>query len=386
MTKPVKTTLSIGFALLILLYFIFKGGTIPIGFHDFQGYWGASSLLASGERFNDHTLLLDLQRSLNTDVTDTAIMTWNPPWILALLIPLANLPFYDAALIWLLGTIFVFVWCLEAIWSVWPNNESIIGRKIWLYASLALFYPFWQTVGIGQLIALLLFAYVATIKFHRSRPFIAGFLFSFLTAKPHLVLITMPLILLDQLRNRNWPFLAGFFTSISVLTTTALIYRPSLFTDYFTPTGSPLSIEQLPAAFPLYTLASWIGWIPFRFIGVILTIIVVLYWMWRQPATDSEWSFLILAIGSQVLSMLIAPYGFPFDFILLLPAIWGLLMFTIQDNFSDWRSILIITCLLGSFISLFVLQISQFTVVYFSWFPLIACLIYVYIHPLNSTR
>ena len=109
MTKPVKTTLSIGFALLILLYFIFKGGTIPIGFHDFQGYWGASSLLASGERFNDHTLLLDLQRSLNTDVTDTAIMTWNPPWILALLIPLANLPFYDAALIWLLGTIFVFV-------------------------------------------------------------------------------------------------------------------------------------------------------------------------------------------------------------------------------------------------------------------------------------
>ena len=79
MTSKTKLFLALFFFVGIVCFAFLQGERIPFGFHDFQAYWGASHLLAQGERFNEHDTLLSLQQSLNTDNPTQAVMTWNPP-------------------------------------------------------------------------------------------------------------------------------------------------------------------------------------------------------------------------------------------------------------------------------------------------------------------
>ena len=74
-------------------------GTLAAPF-DFTEYWTAGRLNANGENPYDGTKMRDVQRSLGLD--DTAIMMWNPPWTLTLVMPLGLLPFRMAYGAWVL--------------------------------------------------------------------------------------------------------------------------------------------------------------------------------------------------------------------------------------------------------------------------------------------
>ena len=282
-------------------------------------------------------------------------------------------------------SIFIFVWSLEAIWGAWPGKPSPNGRKLWLYASLVLFYPAWQTLGIGQLISLLLFGFVGAISLHEKRPFWAGVCLSFVTAKPHLFLVSLPIILLEALKNRNWAFISGFTSSLITLTAIALWFRPALFVDYLTPTGSSVSITTLPAAFPLFPLSQLLNWNSIRFAGVAVSSIFILSWIYTafKGNKSSNRSFLKIAVETQLISMLVAPYGFPFDFVIFLPLIWIFLIVLSMLDQHRIKQISSIFILLVSFLAMFWLQLNQYTVAAFSWFPLVMGLLYLMLRPLD---
>src|SRR2546430_16338135 len=67
---------------------------------DFIEYWAAARLTLDGQNPYDPAQLLPLQRA-NGRQTDDAVMMWNPPWALAVVLPLGLFPAREAQLLWL---------------------------------------------------------------------------------------------------------------------------------------------------------------------------------------------------------------------------------------------------------------------------------------------
>jgi hypothetical protein len=387
MSKFIRRALLALVVLFLLAFISLRGRESPSawGQNDFRAYWGASYLLVQGERFNEHDTLFNLQQSIMGSELNAALMTWNPPWILTLFIPLTLFSFYDAALFWMFVNAFLFVWSLEAIWHMWPEDQRVPGRKLWLYAATLLFFPFWNSIAIGQIVPMLLFGFVGAIFFAEKRPFIAGMCLVLLTAKPHLVLITLPILLIDTLFRKNWRFLLGFGTTLIVLTGIGLLLRPALFIDYLTDTGSTTVIGQLPAVFLPFLFAILIGWLPLRFIGVALVPISLYVWFKHWKDTMSQDRFFHLALVSQLASLIVAPYGFTFDQILILPIVWVLLLSVMSNSNQVWRQAFVVLSLLISFGIMFILPIFQIKSIMFSIFfiPIVG-VVYATIQPFKQ--
>ncbi|MFK7803286.1 MAG: glycosyltransferase family 87 protein [Anaerolineae bacterium] len=345
------------------------------GENDFRAYWGASYLLASNERFNSNDLLFNLQQRLTYPTTGnpipqkgTALMTWNPPWILALFVPFTFFNFYDASFLWLLINIFFFVWSIEAIWALWPEQHKVSGRKIWLYASVLMFLPFWNTLILGQITPMLLFGLVGTIYFATTYPFIAGMCLTLLSAKPHLFLVTLPILLIDAFSKKNWRLIIGFVSALLALTSVSLWLRPNLFFDYLGDSGSPTQIAILQSVFLPFMMAYLVGWLPLRFLGVLIAPFSLIPWarIWRNFSSSNR--VLHLAIITQLTSLFLAPYGFLFDLVLVLPIIWVTLLAIMPTSVSPKKQLTVVFGLIISSFSMLLIQASGLWLLNFTWF------------------
>src|SRR5690349_4291378 len=69
---------------------------------DFLQVWSAGRLHLAGENPYDPVRMLELQKA-NRLPDDRASMMWNPPWALALVMPVGGLPINAAQVLWLLG-------------------------------------------------------------------------------------------------------------------------------------------------------------------------------------------------------------------------------------------------------------------------------------------
>ena len=68
-----------------------------VGKVDFRAYWSASYLLVRSENFSDPTRLFQVEQTVTDYQADSPLMTWNPPWLLVLLIPFTFVPFSQAS-------------------------------------------------------------------------------------------------------------------------------------------------------------------------------------------------------------------------------------------------------------------------------------------------
>ncbi len=82
---------------------------------DFVEYWAAGKLTLEGQNPFDKSLLLPLQQSAGRD-TKEAIMMWNPPWSLPVVLPLGLLPARAAQLLWLLIHLVTAGFCADRLW------------------------------------------------------------------------------------------------------------------------------------------------------------------------------------------------------------------------------------------------------------------------------
>ena len=104
---------------------------------DFVEYWAAAKLTLNGENPYDPAKLLPLQQSAGRD-TDEAIMMWNPPWSLAVVLPLGLLQAREAQLLWLLVNLAAMGYCGDRLWTRFGGNRD----SRWIgWAAAVLFLP-----------------------------------------------------------------------------------------------------------------------------------------------------------------------------------------------------------------------------------------------------
>src|SRR5690348_14084597 len=90
---------------------------------DFVEYWAAARLTLDGENSYDRAQLLPLQRAAGRD-TDKAVMMWNPPWSMAVVLPLGLLPAREAQLLWLFVNLAAVGFCGDRLWLLLGGSRE----------------------------------------------------------------------------------------------------------------------------------------------------------------------------------------------------------------------------------------------------------------------
>lgn len=284
-----------------------------MGGSDFRAYWSASYLLAHSEDFSDPELLLAIEREHTGWRRDYAVMTWNPPWLLALLLPYTLVSFVQATKLWLFTNIGLIYTGSVLVWRVYARREATQRR--WAIAPLVAFTfsPVLTILMMGQVNSLVFLGLAIFLYFEqRNRQFKAGMGLVLMLVKPHLVYITAPLILLTAIVKRQWRVLIGMGITLLILMFIVFLLHPTFLVDYGRSiAGGRLLRWATPTLGGI--LAETFGWNWGKLVGVvILPLAVILWWRKREQFDISS-----LVNVTLLVSVITAPFGWGYDAVVL---------------------------------------------------------------------
>ncbi len=275
---------------------------------DFISYWSSAKLLVQHHNPYDRAAIFELERSQQAQFVKPLVMR-NPPWALFMVLPLGWMSLSTAALAWM---VLIIVCALGAIQLM---RRPGVGE---VPLTLLLFAPTVICAGAEQTSIFTLLGVVLFLLWQESRPFAAGLALTLAMLKPHLLVLFWVVVLLEVLRRREWRLVAGGAFGMLAANAVALVFDLHAWPDYF----RAMKAEQLGAVYcpnlsdSLRLLiapnAVWTEALP------TLAGIAVALWYWRRWRGRWDWwrqGTMLIA-----LSVLTAPYSWPFDQVLFLPA------------------------------------------------------------------
>lgn len=288
-----------------------------IGEADLLAYWSAARLSASIDNPYDPIALLTLQQATRPDRTQergSALASWNPPWLLVVLLPLGLLPFDVAARAWVLCNIGLILAASVLTWQ--QLSKSADTRSIALVATASLwFLPSMSTIQMGQISGLVLIALVvAAWGLRTRRDGLAGAALFLATIKPHVTYFVLLLAAVWAARERRWRVLGGMVAAGAISIAILSILLPGWMLAYLRLAGVHSFFQYSASTLGGLAYALW-GTHVFRFAGVLL--LPLIPWMLRLVDARGWLTAMNVAL---LLSVPLAMYGFSFDQVVLLPA------------------------------------------------------------------
>ncbi len=173
---------------------------------DFLQYWAAARFTLQDENPFILERVYALWRTTGW-TKDWALVMYNPPWVLGLMLPLGALPAQVAWGVWQV-VLFGIIFFASVIGWRWYGGEA---RQQWVAWVLALtFMPSLLILSFGQLGALVLVGallWVAGVRYERAG--LAGAGLALLTFKPYVLYLFWPAVLIWCWKGRRWqPLLA----------------------------------------------------------------------------------------------------------------------------------------------------------------------------------
>lgn len=180
-----------------------------LGAIDFRPYWSAAYLLARGKDFSDLQQIVSIERALTGWEEAYPMQAWFFPTGHLILLPLTFLPFQQAVAVWLFLHITVL---FVSSFMLWHAEHAVrwLPLLVTFSYSMTLVSLLFGQVNSLVLFGLALFLYLE----ERQKPFLAGMALIFTTVKPHLVIFTLPVILLDAVQKSEWRRLSGFLLAL----------------------------------------------------------------------------------------------------------------------------------------------------------------------------
>jgi hypothetical protein len=341
---------------------------------DFIEYWAAAKLTLTGENPYDGDKLLPLQQANGRD-TDEAVMMWNPPWTLTAVLPLGLFPAREAQLLWLLVNLAALGFCGDRLWLMFGGqaNRRWIG---WVIAFTAL--PSIFALQVGQIGPILLLGAVLFLECERrGYHFAAGAATVLLAIKPHLAYLVWLAILCDAIAHRRWRMLLGGAVVGLACAVVPLIFDPHVWHNYADALGNrPPEQWVSPTLGTVLRLVFGEELFRLQFVPVLFGLIWFAY-HWHAHRSKWDWTEQLPLL--LLVSFVTAPYGaWPFDMVLLLPAV----MWLVLRSEVNARKLAIggliavnVACLVMSLVNtLHVLTITSF---WFLWVSPAVLLLYV---------
>ena len=362
---------------LVGLFWIFRGpiplpGQSPIATGDFTAYWSAAYLLAHGQNFSDSALLLETERTLAGFDLEFTVKTWNPPWLLPLLIPYTGFAFSRAVWLWLLTNI-VLIFTGAVITWLACARDTAVKKQAWLAPIIAfLFAPTLTALYMGQVNTLVFFGLALTLwGLVKERQVLAGLGLSLTMVKPHLVYLTVSVLLLRALYYRQWRFLAGFGGSLLVLTGITFLLRPTFVREYLTSAAGGGLLQWATPTLGGF-LGSALGWHWAILMGVLVLPLVIIGWWWQRDRIP----VIELLQMTLLISVITAPFGWGYDAIVLLIPMIQIFVWVFEKAFSRIMSVGFVVALLAIDVLIFYHRTVMVSEVEVFWVPIAIAVLY----------
>jgi hypothetical protein len=336
---------------------------------DFIEYWAAARLTIEGKNPYDPKLLLPLQQTAGRQ-TEKAVMMWNPPWSLAVVLPLGLLPAREAQLLWLAVNLLAIGYSGDRLWLLFGGSS----KKRWMGLLIVLIaLPTAFALQSGQIGPLLLLGAVLFLECQkRNWQYLAGASTVLLAIKPHLAYLIWAGILFDAVVRSHWRVLIGGIVAALICTGIGLVFNHQALHQYAEALGNRPPAEWVsPTIGTVLRLAFGEELFRLQFIPVAIGLG---WFIWhcrhytRADTTDKQaWNWVELLPLLLLVSFVTAPYGaWPFDMVLLLPAAMWLVLKGggVRDKS---RERLIIAGLLAVNAGCLVLNLLHITSFWFLW-------------------
>ena len=339
-----------------------------MGAGDFRPYWSSSYLLAHGQDFSDLSNMGRIERTLTGWNESYTMYAWFVPTGNLVILPYTLFLFTRATYYWFITNIVVVF--LSAI-LLWHNTKI----RIWIPLSatfgfsMTLLSLYYGQVNTFVMLGLALFIFFNASK----RDFTAGMSLVLTTIKPHLVILTLPLLLLNIIWQKQWRVLAGFVsTLIGCAFILYALYPQWAVSFWLVITTGMSSFREAPTIAGLlvhvnaYLYGKWL-WIAGLFLATII-------W-WKLKKDLNQRIFIDVSI---LAGMVIAPVGWSYDQIMLLIPLLHVLEWIISGSVSKKSTIVITLILIVSNLMSFYERVLSLSEVWFFWIPLMVIAVYVF--------
>jgi hypothetical protein len=309
-TKRIAIGVAAAVALLVL--FAEAGRVVPRAIaanHDFISYWSTAKLLAARANPYDRAAILAMEHQQGASYSKPYIMR-NPPWSLVLTLPLALCDVPAAALLWMLAIIAA---ALAALRLLRPAQMRASPLTALFFA------PTLICVGAEQTSVFVLLGVALFLRLEERRPFAAGLALTLAMMKPHLLVLFWLVLALESLRRREVRIVAGLVTGVAISSLAAMALDPHVWSHYSAAmraegmeTGFYPNISSLLRSL-LAPGALWVESLP----TILALLWTIVYW----ARVRARWHWAREGALMMAVSVLVAPYSWPFDQVLFLPAV-----------------------------------------------------------------
>ena len=287
---------------------------------DFVQYWTAGRLVASGESPYEPAQVLALQRSAGWD-EGAPLMMSNPPWALALAMPLGAPNYPTARLGWLALSLGAVVLSIGYLW------RSQGGSGPWGWLALAVgfaFLPVEFVLHMGQITPWVLLGVVGLLYFLGRRSWLAaGGCLALVMLKPQVAYLALIALLFWIVEQRRWRVLLGGAIGCAAGTAVALAANPQVIGQYVRFETSYKLLQTAIAQTPAMQLrlaidprSVWPQFLP----AALAVIWLVAHWR-RQRGLGRTWDWNREMPLLVLVSLATVPYAFLYDQSMLLIAI-----------------------------------------------------------------
>ncbi len=309
---------------------------------DYVEYWSAGRLNLLGGNPYDPDQMAALQIGVGR-TEGVPIMMWNPPWTLALAMPLSWLDYPLSRLIWLLLNLGIIFFAADWGWRVYGGAPE----RRWMAWLVALtFGPALHVLKAGQIAPLLLLGVTGFLYFaRRERWWAAGACATLITIKPHLLYLFGLALVLWALDRQRWVVLGGFGLTLIAAMGVVWAVNPALIDQY---TYALANYPPAQWATPTFgaLLRVWLGvekfWL--QFVPSAFGALWFLFY-WRTQRVEWDWTEQIPVLV--LVSVATAAYGWTFDHTVSLLAIVQALIWLTRRRLS-WAT----GGLLGAYVAL----------------------------------
>ena len=284
-----------------------------LGHHDTRWFWASAQLLVRGRNPYDQVAVGRLQAALGIPV-DTNNVLRNPPTALFLVIPLGFLQGWEAVPVWS----FLLAVCLViAVLVLRPMLPE--PRPKWYLWLAFCFAPAICCVEVGQTGVIVLLGLALFLRFHESRPLLAGAALSLCALKPHLLLPFEVALIAWIITRKKWSVVPGLLAAMAVESLIAMAFDHHVWSHYFaamrTQDLTDLYIPTLGAALRsgIDGAAVWLEFVPAA-AGCVWA-------LWYFVRNREGWDWTTHGSLVTLVSMVVAPYSWFTDQAIALPAI-----------------------------------------------------------------
>jgi len=365
-SNAAKHILILLLAVVVLLFPI----TLPSGAGDMdlQAYWGSAYLFAHGQDFSNSNALGDVQRTLANRTRLDTQYAWFFPTGNVILLPLTFIPFTRAVYYWLILNVLAFFYSTILLWEQADERIWIPLIAVFSFALTLISLIFGQINSL-EVLGLALFLMLSKSR----KPYLAGASLVLTTVKPHLVILTLPILFLDMLRKKELKTLTGFLIALGFCFIVLFaVYPPWLQSFWTVFTSGMRTVRETPTINGIlvllgeYTIGKLI-WLVVLLVGMV--------WWWLRGQNWDRRTFIDISL---TVGLIVSPIGWSYDQVMLIFPMLTLLVWVVTDKLPKQASRIVVAVLIIGNVAAYYLRTFKPSDIWFFWVPMVVLGLYLF--------